>query len=130
MIGSMDADSRKAETLTLTLFVLCLLFSASLGAGQLLFKLAANDITQNFGTGGILSFASPYALAALALYGATTVLWIYILTQLPLSTAYPFSLAGAVVVIALAHYCLGEPLSLRQVAGTVTVLAGLAILYA
>lgn len=130
MMGGSAADRpSKAQSLTLALFVLCLLFSACLGAGQLLFKLAANDITRDYGSSGILSFASPYAIAAVALYAATTVLWVFILTKLPLSTAYPFSLTGAVFVIALAHYCLGEPLSPRQIAGTATVLAGLTIIY-
>lgn len=115
--------------MTPVLFVLCLVFSSCLGAGQLLFKLAANDINANFPSMGLLSVVSPYAIGAVALYGATTILWVYILTRLPLSIAYPFSLAGAVVVIGLAHYWLGEPLAPRQLAGTATVLLGLAIIY-
>jgi len=111
------------------IYILCVIFSVSLAVGQLLFKLSANQIGKTFPTDGILSILSPYLLSALALYGATTVLWVYILTKLPLSIAYPFSLAGAAIVIGLSAIVLGESISTKQLLGMVIIFFGLLIIY-
>jgi drug/metabolite transporter (DMT)-like permease len=111
------------------LFVLCLVFSASLAGGQLLFKIAANEIATRDAGAGMLGFLPPSLIAALLLYAATTVLWVYILTKLPLSLAYPFSLAGAVLVVAAAGLLLGETISVRQMAGIAVAMVGLLLIY-
>lgn len=110
--------------MTPLLFALCVLFGLLLAAGQLLFKLAAN------GMDGLWSAAtSPALMAALALYAATTALWVFILTRLPLSTAYPFSLLGAALVPLLAHFVFGEVISTKIVIGMVFVIFGLFVMY-
>ncbi len=105
---------------------LCLIFSFALAAGQLLFKLAAEQFGGGITLGALLS---PYLIGALALYAATTVLWIFILQKLPLSTAYPFSLLGAVLVLGMAMLVLKEPVTARQIIGVAVVLGGMAVIY-
>ena len=90
--------------------------AAALAAGQLLFKSTAIRVRG-------LPFAAmvskiafvPSFYAACLLYAAATVLWVWILTRLPLSTAYPF-VGLSFVMVALAGWCfLGEPPSIRGV---------------
>ena len=106
---------------------LCLVFSISLAMGQLLFKLAADQFVPDGSWRAAL--LSPYLIGAIVLYAATTALWIFILRKLPLSTAYPFALLGAVFVIGLASFVLKETVELRQVIGVGVVIAGMLVIY-
>jgi drug/metabolite transporter (DMT)-like permease len=106
--------------------ILCLVFSLSLAVGQLLFKLAADQFGSAITIGALLS---PYMIGAVLLYGATTALWIFILQKVPLSTAYPFSLLGAVLVLGFAALLLKEPVTLRQAIGAGVVIAGMLVIY-
>ncbi len=82
---------------------LCLvLFAVLLAGGQVLFKVAARGES----AGAIVQ--SPALWGALALYGGSTALWLWILTRVPLSEAYPWSALGAVFVPLLAVLVLGE----------------------
>ena len=109
------------------LFV-CLVMAASLAGGQLLFKQAAGDVQSRFATSWIEAALSPWLLAALVLYAASTVLWLYILAHVPLSRAYPFVLLGAAMVPLLARFALGEPLPSLYLVGVAVVIGGLAII--
>jgi drug/metabolite transporter (DMT)-like permease len=108
------------------LYVLCCIFASLLAAGQLMFKFAATDISA--AANWRVALFSPWLLGALALYALTTALWILILTQMPLSKAYPFALLGAAIVPALAHLVLSEPLPLLYIGGMAAVILGLAII--
>jgi len=108
------------------LYVLCCIFASSLAAGQLMFKLAATDISAAATWRAALF--SPWLLGALALYALTTAVWMLILTQMPLSRAYPFALLGAAIVPALAHLVLSEPLPLLYIVGLAAVILGLTII--
>ena len=113
----------------LYLATLCLIFATGLAVGQILMKLAATriheDVSQNF----VFALLSPPLLAALTLYAVVTALWLFILTKLPLSTAYPFSLLGSAIVPILAYLILRDPLTVKYFAGLFLVLTGLATMY-
>jgi multidrug transporter EmrE-like cation transporter len=110
-------------------YALCLLMALALCAGQILFKMAS--LTQTVGS---FSFArlltSPWFLAAACLYALTTVLWVYILTRMPLSLAYSFTLLGAALVPLAAYFIFAEPVGMKLGIGMVFVLAGLYIIHA
>jgi len=101
---------------------LSIIFALSLAAGQVLFKKTA-DTWSAAGT-GIMGIVSPWLFAALALYGAATLLWIYILRSAPLSQAYVFSLLGSAIVPVAGFVIFKEPLSLRYAIGASLVLVG------
>lgn len=63
-------------------------------------------------------------VAAMISYGATAVLWIYILRTTPLAKAYVFSIAGSAIVPIIAYMIFKEPLTAKYWAGFVLVLAG------
>jgi undecaprenyl phosphate-alpha-L-ara4N flippase subunit ArnE len=112
----------------LTAVQLSLLFAVAilLAFGQLLFKLGAKTGPQvtNVATMAKL-MVSPMVLAAICLYGLTTLLWVYILQQVPLSRAYPFMALGFVLVPMIGVFAFGEAFTWRYAAGVVFILLGL-----
>jgi len=111
--------------MTPALLSLCIGFGVSLAIGQVLFKAAAAAIDPSAG----IFFTSPL-LMALGIYAATTVVWVYILTRLPLNVAYPFSLLGSALVPIFAHYCFDEIIGMKTIVGMALVLLGLVVIYA
>jgi drug/metabolite transporter (DMT)-like permease len=106
-----------------------LVVTLTLGAGQLLFKLAAERLMLGQGPRALaVSFISYPLLAALALYAIATGLWVYLLHGLALSRAYPFVALAFAVVPLLGAWFLGEPLGLRYWLGLGIMLAGLYII--
>jgi undecaprenyl phosphate-alpha-L-ara4N flippase subunit ArnE len=97
-----------------------------LGGGQMLFKMAAERLV--IGQGPVafaLSFVTRLMLAALALYGVATVLWVYLLNGLPLSRAYPFIGLVFAFVPLLSWLVFRDALDIRYVLGLALMLAGL-----
>ena len=96
-----------------------------IAAGQVLFKLASST-TGGLDAKGLTGlFLNPIFLAALALYGFGTVVWIFVLKQVPLTAAYSFMGLTFLFVPLLALAFLGETLSLRYLLGAVLIIAGL-----
>jgi len=66
-------------------------------------------------------------LGALVIYGAATLLWVFVLRSVPLATAYSvFSLAFLIVPL-LARVFLGEPISPNTIIGGAVIVAGVYI---
>jgi drug/metabolite transporter (DMT)-like permease len=114
--------------MSLPMILACLVFSATLGGGQVLFKLAAGDMRVRLATGWLEAALSPWLIGALLLYAVSTALWLYILAHVPLTRAYPFALLGAAFVPLLARVALGEPLPGLYMLGMVVVIGGVAII--
>jgi len=85
-------------------FILCLLNVVLLVCGQLLFKFAVRDREISSLRSAIELLFSPYMLTALTLYVGTVLLWIYILTKVQLSYAYPIQ-ALAFPLVAILSLC-------------------------
>jgi drug/metabolite transporter (DMT)-like permease len=105
------------------------LYAFGMSIGQVLFKLSA-DRMKTSATGGFLVsvLGNGYFYAALVLYCVLTVLWVWILTRVPLSRAYPFVVLAFVFTPAFAHLIFGESLDLWYGLGVGLVLSGLAVL--
>jgi multidrug transporter EmrE-like cation transporter len=103
----------------------CCAFAASIAFGQTLFKLAAGDVKERLHRSWLEAALSPWLVAAIILYIAATVLWVAILTLLPLTRAYPFALLGAAMVPLLAHMVFGETLAIAHLARISLMLVGL-----
>ena len=114
--------------MTLPQYLLGASSGLSLAAGQILFKIAANQTTLGGDKLPMLStlFSLPM-VAACMLYAITVVLYVYLLRQVPLSQAYMFSLAGSVLVIGAAIVFFGEEFSLRYALGATMVLFGIVL---
>lgn len=108
---------------------LLVFYAIGMSVGQLLFKLAADDVkagsARAFAVGLLLN---RHFAVAVVVYGVMTVLWVWILTRVPLSRAYPFIALAFVFTPALAFLMFGESVSLRYFIGLTFILAGLIVL--
>ena len=98
-----------------------------IAGGQVLFKLASRSAGAFSAEGLLRLFGNPYLLAALALYGFGTVVWIHVLRVVPLTLAYSFMALTFCVVPLLAHAFLDEALSWRYAAGVALIMLGMVI---
>jgi multidrug transporter EmrE-like cation transporter len=103
-------------------------FPLVLATGQILFKRAALQIGSTQGTGWILDIARlPTMWLAVVLYAAATLLWVRILTTVPLSRAYVFVALCFVIVPAAGYYLFDESISVRFAIGTLLIVAGVIV---
>lgn len=117
-------------TSTLSVGQIALLCSYAIGmaGGQLLFKAASARLPAAQAPAGerILGLATNgYLLAALVLYFALSLLWVWVLSFTPLSRAYPFAAVAFVITPLLGGLVFGEPLSLRLLVGIAVIFCGL-----
>ncbi|THD58921.1 hypothetical protein [Phenylobacterium sp.] len=107
---------------------LCAGFSLALPVGQTLFKFAA--VTNARMTGPLLLrlVTNLPLIGAFAWYGLTALFWFYILTRVPLSLAYAFSIVGSGLVPLVAWLVFKEPLDWRFALGYLLMLAGFAVI--
>jgi len=103
-------------------------FPVAIAAGQILFKRAAGQIGSATGTGWVLDVMRlPTMWLALALYGAATLLWVRILTTVPLSRAYPFMALAFVLVPAAGYLLFNETVTSRYAIGTALIVVGVIV---
>ncbi|MBL8554823.1 MAG: hypothetical protein JNL41_11140 [Phenylobacterium sp.] len=104
---------------------LCSVFAVALPLGQMLFKWGA--IYNERLTGPFLArvMVNWPLIGAFAWYAVTALLWFYVLTRVPLSLAYAFSLIGSCLVPLAGWLVFKEQGSWTMVAGYALMLAGL-----
>jgi undecaprenyl phosphate-alpha-L-ara4N flippase subunit ArnE len=101
-------------------------FAVMLAMGQILFKRAADSGPPLRQVGDVLGLiGNIYVWAAMVLYGAATLYWIYLLQQIPLSRAYPFAALSFVLVPAFAWVVFGDAITLRYAGGVVLIMLGM-----
>ena len=108
--------------------LLCGGFSLALPIGQTLFKWAA---IYNAKLDGplVMRLATNWPLiGAFAWYGMTALFWFYILTRVPLSAAYAFSIVGSGLVPLVAWLVFKEPLGWRFAVGYALMLTGFLVI--
>ena len=113
--------------MTLKDAALCSVIAIALPAGQMLFKLAALQHAQLSGSLPLRMVHNVPLWAAFAWYGVTALYWIYVLTRVPLSSAYAFSMVGSGLVPLLAWSIFKEPISFQAWGGFAVILLGLTI---
>lgn len=115
------------DRLALSQAALLLAYAAGMAGGQLLFKAAALRYASEAPLGErLLSLVqNVYFLAAIVLYVALTVLWVWILTFTPLSRAYPFVALAFAITPLLAGFVFGEAVTARLMIGIGFILGGL-----
>lgn len=107
-----------------------IIFAFIVVVGQLTFKRVAQGLGEAVGIGPILRHLAfdPWFIAAIALYGGATLLWILALRETPLSKAYVFvALAVALVPVGAAIF-FKESLGPRYYLGLALVVAGVIII--
>jgi len=105
-----------------------LIFTVTLAIGQALFKkvgIAMRGLP--LGEGMLAVAREPALYGALALYGGATLLWIWILSRVPLSQAYPWVAVGAAVVPLLGWYLFGERITPVFWLGVALIVVGIVL---
>jgi drug/metabolite transporter (DMT)-like permease len=116
------------DRLTLWQIALLTAYAVGMSAGQVLFKLAALRYGAQEGSlvERLLGLAyNAYFLAALVLYAAYALLWVWILSFTPLSRAYPFVALAFALTPLLGSVLFGDTISFRVIVGIFFVLCGL-----
>ncbi|WP_245408824.1 transporter [Rhizobium wuzhouense] len=117
------------SSLTLATWIGLLGTPLMIAMGQVLFKFASQT-TGTFSLASLITLAvNPVFIAALALYGFGTVVWIYVLRSVPLTIAYSFMGLTFCFVPVLAQLVFGEPLHFRYLMGTLLIVAGLVTIH-
>lgn len=70
---------------------------------------------------------NPWLWLALLSYGASLLIWLVVLSRVPVSFAYAFSSLGFVVVTACGWFFLGETVSVMRMAGVSIICLGVII---
>lgn len=107
--------------------LLCLLNTALMVAGQVLFKLGSHGKELGSLMDMIKLLFSPIVLVALCLYGATTMLWLYILSKTDISFAYPIQALAFPVVLILSSLIFHETVGINRWIGVLVIVAGVYI---
>ena len=107
--------------------LLCLLNTILMASGQMLFKYgsAGHDIAgiQNI----IKLLFSPVVLLALCLYGGTTMLWLYILSNTSISYAYPIQALAFPIVLISSMFLFHEQIPLSRWIGVFIIIVGVCV---
>lgn len=109
--------------------LILVLYALGMSVGQVLFKITADRANASASDGFLNSlFGNGYFLLALVAYCALTFLWVWILTRVPLSRAYPFAVLAFVFTPIFAFLFFGEPLNLWYFLALGLILSGLGVL--
>jgi len=97
-------------------------------AGQICMKIGLNSIKINFSRGIILTYLSiffnPYVFVGTMIYVLGVFLWVYILSKVNLSFAYPFLGLTFVFVAICSKLILKEDISVTRWLGVITISLG------
>lgn len=116
-------------------FIPLILFSVSLNAAAQLF-LRKGMATQVLAFDGGLSpvirgvariLLDPWIFSGLSCYAISIVLWMYVLSKVQVSYAYPFLSVGYVIVVAAAYLFFREPVTLLKMLGVGLICVGVVL---
>jgi len=114
--------------LPLALAVLCVMLSA---AAQLAMKVGmAPPAGSGVGNTYLHALTSPWVWAGMGLYGLSAVAWLWVLSRLDVSLAYPLVSLGFVLTMAAGVLWLGEPWSWQRAGGALLIVAGVLMMAA
>ena len=113
-------------------FVLLIVVSVLLSSGaQLLLKhgVSALDVQKALNGGAVTEILraialSPMIFLGLGFFGVSVILWIFVLSKIDVSYAYPFVSLGIVVTVTAGHFLFGEALSPLRIAGVGAIVIG------
>jgi multidrug transporter EmrE-like cation transporter len=101
------------------------LLSVALSAGaQMLMKYGMTGPRPTGWVALALSALNPWVIAGLACYGLSAVLWLSVLSRMPLSQAYPLVALAIALVVILSWLIFREQIPLARACGVGLIVAG------
>lgn len=109
--------------------VLIILNAITLVIGQFLWKAGLERKVNPFESfRSIIDLVfSPFIMGGLVLYGLTTILWLFILSRVQISIAYPMQSVAYLISVFGAYFIFGESLTWMKVLGCLVILVGVAM---
>jgi multidrug transporter EmrE-like cation transporter len=90
------------------------------------------QLSMKYGTlksDGIVSmYTNPYVLLGLAFYGLSAITWIYSISKVQLSIAYPMVSLGYIIVFTLSYFLFGESVNFLRLVGLIVIVIGVIII--
>jgi drug/metabolite transporter (DMT)-like permease len=106
-------------------YVVALICVLGIAAGQILFKLSAASLQRSG------SYFDPSTLvtlvSAFALYGITTLAWIWVLQKIELGRVYPLMALAFVMVPIGSYFVFGERFAPQYFVGIALIIAGIIV---
>ena len=97
---------------------------------QLLLKLGMNKVEEKGGLleGGIMSLVqavfSPLVFSGIFVYGVSVLVWLWVLSKVDLSIAYPFVGVSFIFTLLFGIFLLDESLNVYKIIGTLMIACG------
>lgn len=109
--------------------IMLILVSILFGAvGQLLMKFGTTRVGAAEGDGVaallVKYFTNLPILAGLSFYALSAVIWIFAISKVELSFAYPMVALSYVLVVTVSYFLFGESVGALRIAGLITIIAG------
>lgn len=106
-----------------------ILFTVFLSAcAQLLLKIGASkggDDPLSGGIQGVLGILfSPQVMIGIFIYAASVLIWLWVLSQVDLSVAYPFVGISFIFTLMFGYFLLNEPVNMSRILGTLLIAGG------
>ena len=105
--------------------VIAIICVIGLAVGQILFKISAIALKES-GTFFAIKPAAIF-LAAICLYGITSVLWVWMLQKVELGRVYPFMALAFIFVPLGSHFVFAERFQLQYFIGVAMIMVGIII---
>lgn len=107
------------------IYLVAIICVVGIAAGQIMFKLSAISLQR---TGTFFDFKTVLILgSALALYGVTTIAWVWVLQKIELGKAYPLMALAFVLVPIGSHFVLGERFQMQYFVGVLFIGVGIVL---
>jgi len=104
-------------------YLVSFLCVVGISIGQVLFKLSAASLAR---TGSLFALPTMTMLGcAFALYGLTTIAWVWVLQKIELGRAYPLMALAFVMVPIGSHFFLGERFTPQYFVGVAVIMVGI-----
>lgn len=106
-------------------YLIAILCVVGIAAGQIMFKISASSLQR---AGTFFDLKTLMILgSAFALYGLTTIAWVWVLQKIELGKAYPLMALAFVLVPIGSHFILGERFQMQYFVGVIFIMFGIAL---
>ena len=109
-----------------------LLFTSMLMAiaGQFFLKkgVLSSTLTPNIES-VVRTLLSPYILFGFSFYGASSIIWLFVLQKFPLSVAYPALSLTYIAIVILSVVVLKESVSGMKIIGIILIVSGVSLIF-
>lgn len=111
--------------MTMIAYLVAFFCVLGMATGQILFKMGASALTES----GSFFAIKPATtlLAAMCLYGITSVAWVWVLQKVELGRVYPLMALAFVLVPLGSHFVFGERFQPQYFVGVAMIMAGIII---